>query len=62
MRTTRRIAFPMLLALAALAYGQDGGPEPPSAAAEINVFVLGKTQLLKTPNGFPEPCAEDDTE
>ena len=53
------LSLPALLALTALAYAQDGGENEPAAPAEINVFVLGKTQLLETPNGFPEFCEEN---
>ena len=51
MRTTRRNAV--------VAHDQDGGAEKPAAPPEIYVFVLGRTHLPATPNGFPEFWLED---
>jgi subtilisin family serine protease len=60
MHAKRWIVTPSLLLMATLAAGQEepakdatGGTGPP---AEINVLVLGKTQMLATPGGFPEFC------
>jgi subtilisin family serine protease len=55
MRIVLRITA-CLVAVCAVAIAEDEKPAPPRL---VNVLVLGKQQLLSTPHGFPEFCAQN---
>ncbi|MFT7679286.1 MAG: subtilisin family serine protease [Planctomycetota bacterium] len=62
MRTSTSEPHPtraLLLCLALCSLLTSAGQDPKRSAAKLTLLVLGKTQLLDTPHGFPEYCEEN---